>query len=333
MIDVDIIFGTNAGKIWQALDSNKILTKNQIIEKTNISESEFFQAIGWLAKENKIKKEGEFFQLDKTNLHEKITSNAEKIRNIFATGKISIKNLSNITQMNKEEYNLALGWLAREGIFHNNDLINVSDEKSFNIEINNLKNEINSLNNDLESRDIIIKQITDQLVTNQLNFIEDSEEKYKIQANIKQKNNEILQQTKIINSKKIEIEDLKCELDNLNSDIEIRNEIIKQITDQLTDKQTQYIENYNLIKTLETKLDNSKNLNDLSSEKINEKMSKISKIQSDLVNEKLNSDEVESILFDKPNSLLNRQENNICDEEKIDHSTLKKNKTKLERGL
>ena len=66
MIDVNILFGTNAGKIWGALDSNKTLTKNQIIEKTNMTENEFFQAIGWLAKENKVKKEGEFYQLDET---------------------------------------------------------------------------------------------------------------------------------------------------------------------------------------------------------------------------------------------------------------------------
>jgi hypothetical protein len=59
MKDVDILFGMNAGKIWKALDSNNSLTKNQLIEITNLTDDEFNQAIGWLAKENKIKKEGE----------------------------------------------------------------------------------------------------------------------------------------------------------------------------------------------------------------------------------------------------------------------------------
>jgi nitrogen fixation protein FixH len=329
MRDVNILFGTNAGKIWQALDSDNSLTKNQIIEKTNLTENEFFQAIGWLAKENKVKKDGEFYKLEKTNLSEKIGCNAEKIYNIFKSGKISIKNLSNITQMNEEEYNLALGWLAREGIFHSNILYDISDVKTNKIEIEKMKSEINSLNNDLETRDMIIKQITDQLVTNQFNLIEDLEGNNKIQDNIKQKNNEILLQEKEINSKKIEIEDLKTELNNLNSDIEVRNIIIKQISDQLTDKQTQYIENYKLIKTLETKLNNSKNFTKLSNEKINERINKITTIQGDLENEKLNPNGIESTLFNKPDSLLNRQENNSCDEDKMDHSTLKKNKIKL----
>ena len=169
MLDDDIIFGTNAGIVWRALDSNNSLTKNQLIEKTQLKDNEFFQAIGWLARENKIKKNGEFYQLDQTNLSEKIEKNVEIIYKIFNNGKLNIRRLSNITKMNEEEFHLALGWLAREGKLSNLDLIKKLELKSNNIEIEKLKYEIDTLNHNLKIRNLIINKITDQLITNQFN--------------------------------------------------------------------------------------------------------------------------------------------------------------------
>ena len=49
-------FGHNAGKIWDVLETgSQVQTK--IMKKTKLSENEFFGAVGWLARENKICKD------------------------------------------------------------------------------------------------------------------------------------------------------------------------------------------------------------------------------------------------------------------------------------
>jgi chromosome segregation ATPase len=329
MKDVDVLFGMNAGKIWKALDSNNSLTKNQLIEITNLTDDEFNQAIGWLAKENKIKKEGEFFKLDNTNLSEKIEDNANKIYSIYNNGKFNIGNLSYLTTMNKEEFNLALGWLAREGKITDDILNNNSDLNSINKEIEKLRNEIQSLNDILVERDNLINQLSDQLVNNQFHKIEFLEENNKLKHNIEQINKDLFNHKNDLKTKKIEIEHLKIELNNLNSDIETRNMIIKQVTDQLTDKQTKNIENFNLIKKLERKLENNTNLIKMSNEKIQERINNISTIQSEYEKENYKSENVDSTLFKKPDSLLNKQETINCIDDEVEHSTLKKKDNKF----
>lgn len=46
--------GTNAGIIWHLLDSNKLWECNELKEASGLSLEEFFAAIGWLAREDKI---------------------------------------------------------------------------------------------------------------------------------------------------------------------------------------------------------------------------------------------------------------------------------------
>ena len=344
MRDVDILFGNNAGKIWRALDSNESLTKTQLIKETELDETELLQAIGWLAKENKIKKDGEFYFLDQTNLSDKIENNAVKILKLFENGKINIDKLEYIIKMDEETYNLALGWLARGGKLENDILTDNSESTIEKIEIDNLKNEINSLNNDLESRDLIIKQITDQLTSNQFNLIEDVDKHNKIKIEIDRKNNKLIEQKNELNSKKLEIEGLKSELNNVNSDIETRNIIIKQITDQLSEKQTQFIENSTMIKKLESDLNQNNSLTKMANKKLSDRINNFSSVQEALEKEKINSDISKSTLFSKPDSIFNtkekvgntindtnesQRENLISESEKIDHSTLKNRKNQI----
>ena len=326
MKDVDLIFGINAGKIWQALNPNSTLTKNQIIGKTKLNNEQFYQSIGWLARENKIKREGEFYQLDNTNLSEKIELNANKIFDIFKDGLFNIEKLSNLIEMNFEDYNIALGWLAREGKINNDILNNKLPIFSNNNEFNELKNEILYLNRDIETRDEIIKQLSDQLILNQYNKIEDLDENNKLKNNLKLINEKLKNKNNELKTKKIQIEDLRMELDNLNSDIETRNIIINQITEQLTDKQNKIIENFGMIKNLENKLYKKSDLVNLT----NEKIKKINNIQDNINNDLSNSENIDSTLFEKPNSLLKKQDNIIDGEEDINHSIIKKKDIKLD---
>lgn len=342
MRDINILCGMNAGKIWKALDSKESLTKIQLLNETNMKENELFQAIGWLAKENKIKKDGEFYQLDQTNISDKIENNAEKISSLFENGKFNFDNLENLTEIDYEDYNLALGWLAREGKLENEILTDCLELKSNQFEINKLKNELDNLNSDLEIRDIIIKELKNQLTLNQFHKIENSDKNYKIKNEINQKNNKILEQKNELNSKKLEISNLKTELDNLNLNIETRNIIIKQITDQLTEKQTQFIENSNEIKNLEIEL--NKNFVKITNEKLNNRLGTLTNIQ-EISNDKLDSDISKSTLFSKTDSIFNKKEkiddinnelheinrdNSIFESNKINKSTLKNRKDEIE---
>ena len=72
-------FGRNAGIVWNVLKENSYLSDSDLIELTSLREYELYIAIGWLARENKIKKEGEFFKLDASNLDYEIGQNAGKL--------------------------------------------------------------------------------------------------------------------------------------------------------------------------------------------------------------------------------------------------------------
>ncbi|HEC89349.1 MAG TPA: hypothetical protein ENI44_02065, partial [Thermoplasmatales archaeon] len=109
------IYGENAGKIWHALNSNGPLTKHQILHQTNLNEKEFYIAIGWLARENKIRRDGEFYSLaDQTNLIYKIGTDAGKLVNILKNLRNDITQIAHLTDMEEKDIYAALGWLARE---------------------------------------------------------------------------------------------------------------------------------------------------------------------------------------------------------------------------
>jgi len=68
MVKIRKKVGENAGKVWNALNTHGLLSEFQLLEKTNISSIEIHAAIGWLAQENKIFKNGEFFSLNENKL-------------------------------------------------------------------------------------------------------------------------------------------------------------------------------------------------------------------------------------------------------------------------
>jgi hypothetical protein len=48
------VIGTNAGIIWQYLDTNGGCPTNKLIEHLKMNEKEFYMALGWLTRENKV---------------------------------------------------------------------------------------------------------------------------------------------------------------------------------------------------------------------------------------------------------------------------------------
>jgi len=108
-------FGRNAGKVWVALSTKGPLNETSLIRNTNLSENELYAAVGWLARENKISKDGSLYRLGQTNLTGKIGLFAGKVWNTINSQKeLDISSISKLTQIEIRDAYSALGWLARE---------------------------------------------------------------------------------------------------------------------------------------------------------------------------------------------------------------------------
>ena len=108
-------FGNNAGKIWNILEVYGPQNQSFIVEITKLSIDDFFIAIGWLAREDKISKEMNYYKLGNTNLTNEIGNNAGKIWKILdSMGQIDILCILKQTEMKIEEIYSAIGWLSRE---------------------------------------------------------------------------------------------------------------------------------------------------------------------------------------------------------------------------
>jgi len=115
MIEVTEEFGFNAGRVWKALEMHGPLTEVQLMEETSLRENEVFAAVGWLARENKIRKNGDVYCLDETNLTFEIGGNAGMIWNaLFTNGELDTTHISRLIQKDDKNIFSALGWLARE---------------------------------------------------------------------------------------------------------------------------------------------------------------------------------------------------------------------------
>lgn len=115
MINTIEQFGRNAGRVWGALNSQGPLTESQLMEVTSLRSYEFYVAVGWLAREDKICKDDSLYRLDETNLTFEIGGNAGKIWDVLhMQGEVNMPYISKAAQMERGKTYSALGWLARE---------------------------------------------------------------------------------------------------------------------------------------------------------------------------------------------------------------------------
>ncbi|RLF57380.1 MAG: hypothetical protein DRN27_07905 [Thermoplasmata archaeon] len=122
-------FGDNAGMIWRALNEKGSLNKSQLLEITQLTENELHAGLGWLARENKICREGEdIYRLDNTNLAPEFGKNAGKVFKIMDIwGEVDPPILKRLVGADEKEIYSALGWLARE------DKICADEKSKFNL--------------------------------------------------------------------------------------------------------------------------------------------------------------------------------------------------------
>lgn len=109
-------FGFNAGRIWKILEKEGPLGQTKLKKKTQLRDDEFFGAIGWLARENKIYFEKNTYYTGETNLTDKIGCYAGKVWDSLEYGKeVDVSAIARVSNLQKRDCYTALGWLAREG--------------------------------------------------------------------------------------------------------------------------------------------------------------------------------------------------------------------------
>ena len=116
MGDVEKTIGNNAGKLWETLMEYGLQVQTKLIEKMQITEDELFGAIGWLARENKIRKDTRRYKIGETNLTDVIGANAGKVWHVLQKrNDIDVTTIARLSKMTKRDCYSAIGWLAREG--------------------------------------------------------------------------------------------------------------------------------------------------------------------------------------------------------------------------
>ena len=108
-------YGRTAGKIWKTLYEYGPLDEDNLIKKSRLNKNEFYAGLGWLARENKIFKNKNIYELRETNLTGKIGGAAGKVWNaLYTTQNINVSSIAKISEITLKDAYSALGWLARE---------------------------------------------------------------------------------------------------------------------------------------------------------------------------------------------------------------------------
>ena len=116
MSDFVSLFGNHAGTIWQILRNRGPLSESELLTLTDLTTPQLYTAVGWLARENKIRKENNTYILGGTNLESLIGKDAGKIwRALDIWGEVDVLSLSRLSRIVEHDVYSAIGWLAREG--------------------------------------------------------------------------------------------------------------------------------------------------------------------------------------------------------------------------
>jgi len=112
-----VSYGDNAKQIWKALTEENRVDEHQLQLKTQMNVKDVHTAIGWLARENKIRKDDNRYLLSsETNLTEEIGSLAGRIWKILDIwNEADVFTIKKLADAEDTQIYTALGWLAREG--------------------------------------------------------------------------------------------------------------------------------------------------------------------------------------------------------------------------
>ena len=302
--------GTNAGKVWHVLHDKEKATRYQIINETELIESEVDAALGWLARENKVCRDGEFFSLGETNMEQTIGLNAEILLNVLRTVPYSLSVLHEVTDLNAIEIHQAIGWLSRQGDINLtsepmvSELFDEQDET-----MRYLKDEIDILQNDIDKRNEIICQLSRQLTEKQTEFIQQAHIVGNISDELEKKDAILSLRTLDLTEKNEQISMLQQDIQSLHDDIHSRNQIITDLSKQLTTTQLESIKQNHAFAELQRQVVNGKPVIKPSAQtSIQQRLANVSSIQKNLDAEgELKSFDAESRLYHASSPVLDIQ--------------------------
>jgi hypothetical protein len=126
--DITSKFGDSAGKIWQVLNEKGSLNKDEILQTTSLNETDLHLGIGWLARENKISRQQDYYKLENTNLESEIGAQAGRIWKILDIwGEADVETIKRLSDLDENQVHSAIGWLAKE------DKIKINGKNKFNL--------------------------------------------------------------------------------------------------------------------------------------------------------------------------------------------------------
>ena len=310
-MDEDSI-GPNAGKVWRVLDSKKRATRYQLINETELKAPEVDAAIGWLSKENKIHRNGEFFSLGQTNMDKTIGLNAEIVFKILKEVPYSVSTLHKITELNAIEIHQAIGWLTKEkkiNLTSEPIIQEILDENENTLKF--LKNEVEILNNDVETRNEIICQLSRQLTDRQTQFIEQAHMIDQFNDKVERKDAIVALRNLDVSEKNDQIMRLQQEIKSFNDDIISRNQIITDLSKQLTKTQMESIKQTHAFEQLQKQMvDGKVQIKPIAQTSIQDRISHVSTVQNALESEsEIRSFDTESRLYNSKSPVLDISEN------------------------
>lgn len=282
------LIGMNAGKVWKVLHENQSLTQHQILHETGLTIDKFNQAVGWLSRENKIRKDGEFFSLSETNLTASIGLNAGVVITVLDDLTESVESLEQLTKIQSDEFHQAVGWLAREGHFQKSAEqqqeveTDITESMSDNEQMQWLQAELEVLSNEVDSRNHIINELSRQLTETQTKFIQDVDVIEKLNVQLAKSHHHI----STVDEQNMEFEQkiglLENEISSLHTELDSRNHIITELSHQLTRTQTTVIEQADRLERLSIKMNGKPETSGTVSQSLRQRLKRITQLQRSL---------------------------------------------------
>ncbi len=209
------------------------------------------------------------------------------------------------TRLSVKEVHAAIGWLARENKIYADGKLFKLGETNLTVKVGENAGKIWYVLHTQGEADILhiskLAQIDEGDTYSALGWLA---REGKINTKANGRNGEV-------RSAKIEIEGMKGELESLHADLGARNHIIKEMATQLTEGQTQFVENIGAVERLQMELDQNQDKMAEMRMELNKKTNDLSRLQNELGTDFLNQKFSTSTLFSKdiPLTQLQKQQN------------------------
>lgn len=209
------------------------------------------------------------------------------------------------TRLSAKEVHAAIGWLARENKIYADGKLFKLGETNLTVKLGENAGKIWYVLHTQGEADILhiskLAQIDEGDTYSALGWLA---REGKINTKANGRNAEV-------KSAKLEMECMKGELESLHADLGARNHIIKEMTTQLTEGQTQFVENIGAVERLQMELDQNQDKMAEMRMELNKKTNDLSRLQNELGTDFLNPKFSTSTLFSKdiPLTQLQKQQN------------------------